>query len=85
VETMLKAVGWADPAGAAKAVVDYETRIAEASWSRAERRDRDKTYNPMSLAQLEQAAPDFAWKTFLAPTGLAGVDRFIIPTNTAMP
>ena len=45
---MLKQVGWPHPEAAAKAMLDYETAIAQASWSRAERRDVDKTYNPMS-------------------------------------
>ncbi len=85
VATMLGQVDWPDAEAAAKAVVDYETRIAEASWTRAERRDRDKTYNPMSLAELAAAAPQFAWKRFMAQAGLTGVDRFIVTTNTAVP
>jgi putative endopeptidase len=43
---MLTLIGWPEPAENAKAVVAFETQLAEASWTRAERRDRDKTYNP---------------------------------------
>ena len=85
VADMLSQVGWPHPEAAAKAVVDYETEIAQASWSRAERRDVDKTYNPMSLAELTAAAPQFPWKPFLAEVGLGSVDRFIVTTNTAFP
>ncbi|HZK99158.1 MAG TPA: M13-type metalloendopeptidase [Caulobacteraceae bacterium] len=85
VATLLRQVNWPDPNGAAKAVVDYETRIAEVSWTRAQRRDRDKTYNPMSLAELQATAPDFPWRPFLAREDLGAVDRFIVTTNTAVP
>ncbi|HWA60299.1 MAG TPA: M13-type metalloendopeptidase [Caulobacteraceae bacterium] len=85
VAQMLTLAGWPNAEAAAKAVVDYETKIAEASWTRAQRRDRDKTYNPMTLAQLQAAAPQFAWKPFMAKAGLKGVDRFVVTTNTAVP
>jgi putative endopeptidase len=68
-----------------KAIVDYETQVAQVSWTRAQRRDRDKTYNPMSLADLETAAPEFPWKGFVARSNLGGVNRFIVTTNTAVP
>ena len=41
---MLNQCGWPHPAATAKAVLDYETVIAQASWSRAENCDVDKTY-----------------------------------------
>ena len=68
VAQMLTMVGWEKPAENAKAIVAFETRLAEASWSRIERRDRDKTYNPMSLAELNAATPGFDWNRYLAAT-----------------
>jgi len=85
VADMLSQVGWPHPEAAAKAVVDYETNIALASWSRAESRDLDKTYNPMSLVELTAAAPPFPWKAFLAEAGLGSIDRFIVTPKTAFP
>jgi putative endopeptidase len=85
VAKMLSLGGWADPEAAAPAVVDYETRIAEASWTRAERRDPDKTYNPMSPAELQAAAPGFDWTPFLRAAGLADARRVIVSENTALP
>jgi putative endopeptidase len=85
VADMLSQVGWPRPEAAAKAVIDYETGIARASWSRAECRDVDKTYNPMSEAELTKAASQFPWRPFLAEAGLVSVDRFIVTTNTAFP
>jgi putative endopeptidase len=85
IADMLNQVGWPHAQAAAKAVVDYETAIAQASWSRAESRDVDKTYNPMSQAELIAAAPQFPWKQALAATGLGSTDRLIVTTDTAVP
>ncbi|MFZ5668555.1 MAG: M13 family metallopeptidase [Pseudomonadota bacterium] len=82
---MLTMIGWPRPAEAAKAVMAFETRLAEASWTRIERRDRDKTYNPMTLAELKAATPGFNWDRFLVGAELKGVDRFIVGPNTAFP
>ncbi len=85
VEQLLTMVGWERPAENAKAIVDFETRLAEVSWSRIERRDRDKTYNPMSPTELNAYTPGFDWNRYLAETGLPKVDRIIVTTNTAYP
>ncbi|MGR4862638.1 M13 family metallopeptidase [Caulobacter sp. LARHSG274] len=85
VAQMLTLIGWDRPAESAKAVVAFETRLAEASWTRTERRDRDKTYNPMNLAELQALTPGFAWNRYLAGTELPALDRVIVTTNTAFP
>jgi putative endopeptidase len=85
VAKMLTLVGWPDAANEAKAVVAYETRLAEVYWSRVQLRDRDKIYNPTSLAQLKAMAPGVAWDRFLANEGFKGEDRFIVTTNTVFP
>jgi putative endopeptidase len=85
VQQLLTMIGWDRPAENARAVVDFETRLAEASWSRTERRDRDKTYNPMTPAELQAATPGFDWNRYLAANGLARTPRIIVTTNTAFP
>jgi putative endopeptidase len=85
VETQLTQIGWADPKAAAQAIVDFETRIAEASWSRAEARDVDKTYNPMTVEALAKYAPGFDFKAYLAAADLGPVDTVILGANTAFP
>jgi putative endopeptidase len=82
---MLGLVNWPNAAQAAKDIVAFETRIAEVSWTRAERRDADKTYNPMSPAELAQAAPGFDWKAFLTAADLGKVQRVVVGENTAIP
>jgi putative endopeptidase len=85
VRQILDLAGWPDPAGAAKAIVAFETQIAEASWTQAERRDRDKTYNPVPVADLSAFAPGFDWSAFLGGARLAGARQVILAENTAIP
>ena len=85
VAQMLGLAGWPNAEAAAKAVVAFETRIAEASWSRAEQRNRDKTYNAMTVAELEAQAPGFAWRDFLRAADLGTRAQLIVAENTAIP
>ncbi len=85
VAQMLGLAGWADPQGAAAKVVAMETRIAEAHWTRAQSRDRDKTYNPVAMADLQKQAPGFPWASFWTAAGLAKANRVIVAQNTAIP
>jgi putative endopeptidase len=70
VADMLRLVGWEEPEKAAADVVAMETKIAEAHWTRAESRNRDKTYNPATLAELEKTASGFPWRVLFAEAGL---------------
>ncbi|ACG79201.1 peptidase M13 family protein [Phenylobacterium zucineum HLK1] len=85
VQQMLTMIGWEKPAENAKAIVDFETKLAEASWTRVERRDRDKTYNPMTPAELAAYTPGFDWNRYLEGSELPKVDRIVVTTNTAFP
>ena len=85
VAEMLGMIGWDDPAAAADAIVAMESQLAQAHWTRIESRDDDKTYNPMSVAELEAAAPGFDWRAYFTESGLGEVDRFIVYQNTAFP
>jgi len=85
VADMLSLVGWAEPEKAAAAVVAMETKVAEAHWTRAESRNRDKTYNPATLAELEKSAPGFLWRVYFAQAGLEKVDGAVVRQNTALP
>ena len=58
VGQMLGMVGWANVEQAAAKVVALETQIANAHWTRAESRNRDKTYNPVTPAELAAMALD---------------------------
>jgi putative endopeptidase len=85
VAQMLTLAGWERPAENAKAIVALETEIAKVSWTRAERRDDDKTYNPFEIAKLQEYAPGFAWKQYLDGAHLTKADRVVVSENTAFP
>jgi len=85
VAKLLSLAGWAEPEAHAKAIVAMETKIAEVSWTRAERRDDDKTYNPFEVAKLAAYAPGFDWAAFMEGAGLSKVDRVVVAENTAFP
>jgi putative endopeptidase len=85
VARMLTLAGWPDPARSAKAIVALETEIAQVSWTRADRRDDDKTYNPVETAKLPQFAPGFPWQAFMKAAHLAKADRVVVAENTAFP
>ena len=85
VGKMLEMAGWPNAAAEADAIVDFETKIAQVSWARAEERDPDKVYNPMTPAQLQAFAPGFDFKAMLRTADLGGVDRVVLGANTAFP
>ncbi len=85
VAQMLGLAGWANAEKAAADIVAMETKIAEAHWTRAESRNRDKTYNPMTLAELNAQAPGFPWATFMKAANVAKADKAIVSQNTAFP
>ena len=75
---MLGKAGYADPGGAARSVMALETRIARADWDRAAGRDRDLTYNKLTVAEFEALGAPGLVKTFLDATGAGGADYVIV-------
>ena len=61
----------------AKAILDFETKVAKVHWARADSRDASKTYNKMSLAELRKFAPGFDFPQYLKDAG-ANVDYVIV-------
>ena len=85
VAKMLALIGWADPEASAKAVVQFETQIAQASWSRAQLRDPDAVYNPMTVSELAHWAPGLDWRTLLKGAQLCGESQVLIDAKSAFP
>jgi len=85
VARMLGMIDWPDALKQADAIVAIETQVAEASWSRAESRDRDRTYNPMSPAELDAFAPGFAWTAWLRAAQVGEAGRIIVRQKSAFP
>jgi putative endopeptidase len=85
VADMLRLGGWDEPEKNAAAIVALETKFAESHWTRAEGRDRDKTYNPAKAAELEKSAPGFPWTLYFREAGLDKVDYAVMRQNTSFP
>ena len=66
-------------------IVALETRIALASWSKAQQRDLPKMYNPYTPADLQGFAPGFDWASYLKGAGLAGKQRVVVGEQSAVP
>jgi putative endopeptidase len=82
---LLMLINWPDAEKGAAEVVDFESKIADASWTKTQQRDPVASYNPMSLAELETFAPKFAWRKFLAESGLPNLERVVIAEKSAFP
>ena len=78
VEKMLALAGDGNAAANAKAVVAFETRIAQLHWSKVELRDPVKAYNKVPLAKLGELMPGFDWKTYLDGLGVSGKVDYVI-------
>jgi len=74
---MLTLAGEPNAAARAKAIVAFETKIAQVQWTRAQSREATKTYNKMSLAELRKFAPGFDFPQLLKNDG-ANVDYVIV-------
>src|SRR5690348_4032271 len=85
VAQLLHLVGWPDADARARDIVDFETKIAQASWTKAQQRDLNAVYNPMKTAALGKFAQGFDWEGFLKEAGLGKADRVIVAEKSAFP
>ncbi|MDQ2878209.1 MAG: M13 family metallopeptidase [Pseudomonadota bacterium] len=67
----------------AKAILDFETAIARVSWTKIDSRDADKTYNKMTVAELQKSAPGFDFATYFKGIGTP-VDTVVVAQPTAV-
>lgn len=62
----------------AKKVLAIETAMALPRLDRVERRDRRKTYNPMSIADLQKLTPSVKWDSYIKGVGISKLDSVIV-------
>ncbi len=80
---MFSLVGHENAAADAATVMEVETRLAQGHWERAETRDVQKTYNLMTLAELQGLCPAFDWEVFIR--NLGGAEGSIDETCVRQP
>ncbi|QNA83710.1 M13 family metallopeptidase [Sphingomonas sp. So64.6b] len=83
IAKMFTFAGEPDADARARAIVDFETGIAQVSWTRAESRDADKTYNKMTVADLGKSAPGFDFATYFRGIGIPA-DSVIVGQPSAI-
>ncbi len=67
---MLSEANVPDAAARAKAVLDFETKVAGVQWNQIDSRNSTKTYNLKTLSQLQSMAPGFDFRRFLVDSGV---------------
>src|SRR5262249_47129394 len=74
----------AQVAAKARRIMALETAIAELHWAIADRRDRSRTYNPKTRAELKTMAPDYSWDAYFTSAGLSTVQSVVVREMSAM-
>ncbi|QDW67618.1 M13 family metallopeptidase [Luteimonas granuli] len=85
IAQMLELAGWVDPKGNAQRVFDFEKAVAGAHWTRAESRDRSRTYNPVERAAFATTAPGFPWERYFVASGVGQATRAVVRQDSAIP
>ncbi|MES2812266.1 MAG: M13 family metallopeptidase [Bacteroidota bacterium] len=62
----------------AEKVLALETEMARPRLDRVERRDRRKTYNPMTVADLQKLTPSVNWDGYLQGIGMGKIDSLVV-------
>jgi putative endopeptidase len=75
---VLGKAGYADPKATAQAVLALETDMARAMWDRALQRNRDLTYNKLTLAELGAATSGGLLARYLAHLGAGAAGEVIV-------
>ncbi|MBL8548323.1 MAG: M13 family metallopeptidase [Hyphomonadaceae bacterium] len=84
IERVLTLGGQANGAAKARAIMALETQIAELHWPVADRRQRDRTYNLKTRAELRAIAPNFPWDAGLEAAGMGQATEVVVRELSAM-
>lgn len=77
LEAMLTLAGESDAKARAAALMAFETDVAKVHWTQIDSRDADKTYNKLTLAGLQKAAPGFDFAAYFKANGLTPTDLLV--------
>ena len=78
--TLLTEAGQDNAKARAQAIMDFETSMAENYWTRVELRDRDRTYNKMSRAEVVELTKGFPTQIMLDEIGIGKQESFVVRT-----
>ena len=81
---MLTLVGAQNAGTQARAIMALETRIAEIHWPVADRRERERTYNLRTRADVHAFSPRFPWDAYFEARGLGEEDEVVVAELNTM-
>jgi putative endopeptidase len=84
IEKMLGFTGARDAHARAEAVLALETALAKPQWERAQRRDRDKTYNLTDFSELATLYPGYDFAAHFKAQGMPVPAKVNVPTPSAV-
>jgi len=84
IEQVLTLAGQSNGAAKARSIMALETQIAELHWPVADRRQRDRTYNLKTRAELRAIAPNFPWDAGLEAAGMGEATEVVVRELSAM-
>ena len=84
IATLLGFAGVKDGQARAEDVLALETALAKPQWTRAERRNRDKTYNVTPFAELAKTYPGYDFAAHFKAQGMPVPDKVNVPTPSAV-
>ena len=84
VAKMLALGGWDHPDESAAAVVAFETRIAQAHWTRVQQRDPVAEYNLVTPSSLAAQAPGFDWGVYFTAWRVNDAPGYLIGEPSAL-
>ncbi|HEY2206370.1 MAG TPA: M13 family metallopeptidase [Pseudonocardia sp.] len=67
---MLTLAGVPDPQGSAARILDLETKLAQAEWTKVQNRDAVATYNKFTVADATKATGGLDWAAYLDAAGI---------------
>ena len=62
----------------AKAILKFETEMSAPRLDRVELRDTRKSYNPMTIADLQKLSPSIDWSSYFTKIGITKMDTIIV-------
>lgn len=84
VITLEKLAGISEAEARADRIIALETKIARLHWTPEQSRDVEKSYNPMTRAQLKAFAPEVLWDRALGKLGLGKVRKIVVTQKSAI-
>ncbi len=82
--SLLEKAGVENPGKAAGEVIRFEKRLAKTHWEAEKRREKDLTYNKMSISDLKSYAPGLDWDAMLDAAKLGNINEIILREKSAI-